>query len=63
MALRGAPRCLRESNTPTPLARQDLEASAKEQKDTEESIATSEAFIEETTAASEVPAHRHFTRG
>jgi len=32
----------------------DLEASAKEQKDTEESIATSEAFIEETTAASEV---------
>merc|ERR1719389_1218264 len=32
----------------------DLEASAKEQKDTEDAIATSEAFIEETTAASEV---------
>merc|ERR1719389_953320 len=32
----------------------DLEASAKEQKDTEDAIATSTAFIEETTAASEV---------
>ena len=42
---------------------QAFKKSAKEQKDTEDSIATSEAFIEETTAASEVPAHQHFTRG